>query len=172
MFLTTKGRYAVMAMVDMAFQNRFMKEGDSKPISISDISERQNITTPYLEQIFSKLRAGGLVKSQRGPGGGYVMLKRADEINLADIVCAVDEPIKIVKCGHDPDKGCMATDYKCITHDLWDCMERQIEGYLRSVTLQDVLNKDTDRSEIFEDVEGFSEEGSERDSNSSSISVN
>lgn len=132
MMLTSKGRYAVMAMVDLAVN------GSGKPISLADISKRQDITVPYLEQIFSRLKAGGLVKSVRGPGGGYVLSRTAGEVNVADIIMAVDEPIKMTRCNHDPGRGCMSTKVRCLTHDLWDGLGNHIYDFLKSATLEDV----------------------------------
>lgn len=132
MMLTSKGRYAVMAMVDLAMH------GKGKPISLADISARQDITVPYLEQIFARLKAGMLVKSVRGPGGGYTLSRPAGEVTVADIITAVDEPIKMTRCSHDPNRGCMSTKARCLTHDLWDGLGNHIYSYLKSATLEDV----------------------------------
>src|SRR5581483_4775248 len=118
MRLSTKGRYAVMAMVDLA------KHGKGNPISLADIAERQEISLSYLEQLFAKLRAGELVKSVRGPGGGYLLSRGADGTRISDIIVAVDEPIRATRC---------------LTHDLWEELGHQIHLYLSSVTLADVV---------------------------------
>ncbi|MDB2414498.1 Rrf2 family transcriptional regulator [Rickettsiales bacterium] len=130
MNLTTKGRYAVMAMVDLAMQKT------DKPVSLSDIAERQGITLNYLEQIFMKLRRAGIVKSVRGPGGGYVMNSKGSDIIISDIVTAVDESIKMTRCkdGH----SCLGENAKCVTHKLWVGLGKQIDNYLSAITLADV----------------------------------
>ncbi len=133
MMLTTKGRYAVMAMVDIAQRNEA-----GKPVSLADISTRQDITVPYLEQIFSRLKAGGLVKSVRGPGGGYCLSKAHSAITMADIVMAVDEPIKMTRCTTTETPGGCTKGVKCLTHDLWRGLGDSIHDYLASVTLDDV----------------------------------
>jgi len=139
MMLTTKGRYAVMALVDMASLTRFVES--PKPVSLADISARQDITVAYLEQIFSKLKHAGLVKSVRGPGGGYVLARASGEIKIADIINAVEEQIKMTRCGsHKTEVKCKVGG-KCSTHDLWDGLSQTIEGYLESVTVADVVNR-------------------------------
>jgi len=137
MMLTTKGRYAVMAMVDIA---AYAESG--KPVTLAEISGRQDITVAYLEQIFSKLRRCGLVKSLKGPGGGYVLPGEPENIRISHIIHAVEEPIKMTRCGHDSKhkKGC-AAGKRCLTHDLWDSLEGKIDEYLRSVTLADVCGR-------------------------------
>jgi len=135
MMLTTKGRYAVMAMVDLA------NNGKGKPLPLSDIASRQDITLAYLEQIFSRLKAGQLVKSVRGPGGGYLLSRPVDKINIAEIITAVNEPIKMTRCDHNPDKGCTSTKARCLTHDLWDGLGNHIYSYLNSVTLDDICSR-------------------------------
>lgn len=134
MKLSTRGRYAVMAMVDLAAHT----EG-GKPVSLADIAERQEISLSYLEQLFGKLRRGGLVKSVRGPGGGYVLGKAAGETRIADIVLAVDEPIKATRCQLGTSVGCRGNRSRCATHDLWEELSHQIHLYLSSVTLADVV---------------------------------
>jgi Rrf2 family iron-sulfur cluster assembly transcriptional regulator len=133
MRLSTKGRYAVMAMADLA------KRGGDHAVTLSDIAERQDISLPYLEQLFARLRRGGLVKSVRGPGGGYRLARPADSTFVADIVTAVDEPLEAVRCGSLPG-GCMPGGERCLTHDLWDDLGRHIHDYLSSVTLEDVVS--------------------------------
>jgi Rrf2 family iron-sulfur cluster assembly transcriptional regulator len=138
MNLTTKGRYAVMAMVDIAMQG-----GEKTPISLALVAERQEITLNYLEQIFVRLRKADVVKSVRGPGGGYVLSTSADEIRISDIIIAVDETIKMTRCSEESKKtgGCMHNRSLCATHALWDGLGKQIHYYLQSVTLADVCAK-------------------------------
>lgn len=142
--LTTKARYAVMAIVDMAAQGVFLEDAQ-KATALSDIANRQDITVAYLEQIFCKLKSAGIVRSQRGPGGGYLLTKPATEIVIAEIINAVEEPMKMTRCGthkHEPShKGCIHSKAKCTTHKLWEGLENQIQGYLGSITIDDVLHK-------------------------------
>lgn len=141
MMLTTKARYGVMALVDIAMQNRFMG-GDSFAIKLSDVSERQKIPLNYLEQLFAKLKAAGLVKSVRGPGGGYKIAKDFHKVTVGEIISAVDEPIKIVKCGNNPNSRCNPdSTNQCVAHDLWDALTRHIEDYVDSITLADVISR-------------------------------
>ena len=133
MKLSTRGRYAVMAMVDLAGQNK------DTPVSLIDISLRQDISVSYLEQLFGKLRRGAQVKSVRGPGGGYLLARNANQIKISDIMLAVDEPIKTTRCSTGSSKGCNADDSRCQTHDLWFELGNQIFLYLSSITLEDVL---------------------------------
>lgn len=135
MILGTKARYAVMAMVELAGRD------EGVPVALSDLAEAQDITLPYLEQIFSKLKHGGLVQSVRGPGGGYVLAKSAGDIHVADIVVAVDESLKMTRCENHVDTGCMASRTRCATHHLWEGLERQIMGYLSGVSLADMRGK-------------------------------
>lgn len=135
MKLSTKGRYAVMAMVDLA------THCDNKPISLADIADRQEISLSYLEQLFSKLRRGGLVKSVRGPGGGYLLAYKSDETRIADIILAVDEPIRATRCTPGQPFGCRSNKSRCLTHDLWEELGNQIYLYLSSVTLTDVVRR-------------------------------
>ena len=134
MKLTTKGRYAIVAMVDLAMY------GDVSPVPLRDVSNRQNISLSYLEQLFSKLRLSTLVKSIRGPGGGYILDKDASEINLYQIITAVDENIDQTQCG-----GAMNcnNDKPCLTHFIWTDLNRKINDYMKGITLNDVaLRKD------------------------------
>ena len=135
MKLTTKGRYAVMAMADMA------TFGDGAPISLADIAERQGISLAYLEQLFAKLRRDGLVASMRGPGGGYRLARPSDEIRVGDIIAAVQEAIATTRCTPESAKSCTGTSARCLTHDLWDELGRQIFVFLNSVTLADVVER-------------------------------
>lgn len=135
MKLSTKGRYAVMAMADLAQHSK------GSPITLSEIAERQEISLAYLEQLFAKLRKRGLVDSTRGPGGGYMLAVPADDIQIASIVVAVDEPLKVTRCATGkPNTGCVGAA-RCVTHDLWDELGRQIQLFLASVTLGDVVER-------------------------------
>ena len=132
MKLTNKGRYAVMAMADLASYAR------NGPISLSEISIRQNISLAYLEQIFIKLKENKLVKSSRGVNGGYVLDKPASEIRLSNIIYAVDEEVKTLNCKKSSKKGCNNKLTKCITHNLWDQLDQHINGFFERVKLQDL----------------------------------
>ena len=135
MKLSTKGRYAVMAMADIALNSQ------GAPVSLSAIAERQDISQEYLEQLFGKLRKTGLVKSVRGPGGGYLLSREAAEIVISDIVLAADEPLTVTRCQDgDAVTGCIGGD-KCVTHELWAALGRQIFGFLAAVTLADVVER-------------------------------
>ena len=136
MQLTSKGRYAVMAMADLAKNN--VKE----PTSLTEISLRQGISIDYLEQLFLKLRRNNLVQSARGPSGGYVLSKPPGEIKLLSIIRAVDEKIKTVKCRKESKKGCNGKSIKCITHNLWDDLETHIKNFFEDNTLNDILFKE------------------------------
>ena len=133
MKLSTKGRYAVMAMVDLASASQ------GRPVSLADIAERQEISLSYLEQLFAKLRRGGLVSSVRGPGGGYLLAHLAEETRISDIILAVDEPIHATRCTPGQPFGCRTNKSRCLTHDLWEELGNQIYLYLSSVTLADVV---------------------------------
>jgi Rrf2 family iron-sulfur cluster assembly transcriptional regulator len=135
MRLSTKGRYAVMAMADLA---RRQAESAERAIALSDIAARQEISLSYLEQLFARLRRQGLVQSHRGPGGGYRLARAASATSIAEIVLAVDEPLRATRCG-DKSPGCMMNGERCLTHDLWEETGRQIEAWLASVSLEDVV---------------------------------
>ena len=143
MKLTSKGRYAVMAMADLA------KNHVKEPISLAEISLRQGISISYLEQLFLKLRKNNLVQSARGPSGGYVLSKPPEEIKLLSIINAVDEKIKTVKCRKESKKACNGKSIKCITHNLWDDLETHINKFFEDNTLNDI---------IFKEVRNHSEE--------------
>ena len=132
MRLTTKGRFAVTAMLDLALY------GCEKPVSLNAISGRQNISLSYLEQLFGKLRRAGLVESVRGPGGGYLLSRQPSSINIAEIIHAAEDKLDATRCGGQTNchKGA-----PCLTHDLWESLNQTIQGYLNSVSLQDVLDK-------------------------------
>ena len=132
MKLTTKGRYAVMAMADLA-SNKSLD-----PISLKEISLRQNISLAYLEQIFIKLKDKKLVKSIRGATGGYILDKPASEIKLSNIIFAVDEEVKTLNCKKNSKRGCNNKSTKCITHNLWDKLDQHINGFFEKVKLQDL----------------------------------
>ena len=135
MKLTTKGRYAVMAMADLAaYQN-------GKPVSLVDISLRQNISLSYLEQLFSKLKNEKLVKSVRGASGGYVLEKNPKDIKLSNIIFAVDEQVKTLNCKRESKKGCNGRSTKCITHNLWDDLAQHINKFFDNVSLNDLLKQ-------------------------------
>lgn len=142
MRLSTKGRYAVMAMADLAIH-----EAGMRPVSLADIADRQEISLSYLEQLFAKLRRGGLVTSVRGPGGGYRLSRPSAEICIADIIMAVDEPIEATRCKLGSAKGCTHVGGRCITHDLWEELGKQIHNFLSGVTLADVVEKRLAKSE-------------------------
>ena len=135
MKLTNKGRYAVMAMADLASNT------NNGPISLTEISIRQNISLAYLEQIFIKLKDNKLVKSSRGAKGGYVLEKPASEIKLSNIIFAVNEEVKTLNCNKNSKRGCNHKSSKCITHNLWDQLDQQINGFFEKVKLQDLTIK-------------------------------
>ena len=135
MKLSTKGRYAVMAMADLATNK------DLKPVSLKEIAFRQNISLSYLEQLFLKLKNNNLVKSVRGSQGGYVLEKKAKDIKLSSIIFAVNEEVKTLNCKKDSKKGCGGRSVKCITHNLWDDLEKHINGFFESKNLNDIVSK-------------------------------
>ncbi len=130
MRLTTKGRFAVTAMMDLAMHN------GSGPVTLAEISGRQKISLSYLEQLFGKLRRHRLVDSVRGPGGGYCLAKETENVTVAEIILAVDEPIDATQCGG---KENCRDEQKCLTHDLWATLNQRIFGYLESVTLRHLV---------------------------------
>lgn len=140
MRLTTKGRFAVTAMIDLAMRQT------QGPVTLAGISQRQNISLSYLEQLFGKLRRFNIVDSTRGPGGGYTLARGGEEITVADIIVAVDEPLDATQCGG---KGnCHGQDEhhgQCMTHDLWTNLNRKMVEYLESVTLQDLVAQQESR---------------------------
>jgi Rrf2 family iron-sulfur cluster assembly transcriptional regulator len=136
MRLSTKGRYAVMAMADLASH-----EAMERPVSLAEIAGRQEISLSYLEQLFAKLRRQNLVRSIRGPGGGYRLSRPSQETRIADIILAVDEPMKTTRCVPGSAKGCTGTSSRCLTHDLWEELGQQIHVFLSSITLADVVEK-------------------------------
>ena len=138
MQLGAKARYAVMAMTDLA---RALRDGEAdRPVSLADIAARQELSLNYLEQLFGHLRRAGLVTSARGPGGGYRLARSPSQTAIADIVEAVDEPIHAVRCGAAKPAGCLSGG-RCLTHDLWDGLGAEIDRYLKSVSLEDVIER-------------------------------
>ena len=133
MKLSSKGRYAVMAMADLASTNA------DQPTNLTEISLRQGISISFLEQIFFKLKKNNLVKSSRGPSGGYVLSRSPDEINISSIIDAVDEQVKTLGCKKESKKGCHGKSIKCITHDLWDDLEIHINNFFERNTLKDII---------------------------------
>ena len=138
MKLTSKGRYAVMALADLA------KFNSVNPVSLRDISLRQGISLVFLEQIFSKLKKHCIVKSIRGSNGGYILNKEPSEIKLANILNAVDEEVKTVKCKKESKKGCNNKTTKCITHNLWDELEIHINQFFEQKNLKDLINNSSE----------------------------
>ncbi len=134
MRLTTKGRYAVTAVLDLALHQ------DSGPVSLAAISERQCISLSYLEQLFAKLRRNNIVSSTRGPGGGYMLTNNVDEVSVSDIILAVDETCKVVDC--DESSGCH-NNYQCLTHDLWQELSNEIRSFLDGITLSEIMSQET-----------------------------
>ena len=135
MKLGTRGRYAVMAILDLALHER------KGPVPLSEIAERQSISLSYLEQIFNKLRRHLIVRSVRGAGGGYHLNKKPTDITVADIIEAVDEPMHATRCHPHSEKGCMRNGVRCITHHLWADLGSQISTYLKNISLEDALAK-------------------------------
>lgn len=136
MKLTSKGRYAVTAILDIA-----LNAGEG-PVTLSDISERQHISLSYLEQLFAKLRRYGLVKSVRGPGGGYQLGKSATDISIGMVISAVNENINVTKC---LGQGNCQHGAECLTHDLWDELSQRIENFLNEITLAELVSKHTEK---------------------------
>lgn len=143
MILGTKSRYAVMAMVELAGRN------PGEPVRLSELAEAQEITQPYLEQIFSKLKQSGLVSAMRGPGGGYVLSKPAANIYVGDVVSAVEESIKMTRCDGHKKEGCMTTGTRCLTHDLWEGLEKHIYDYLYAISLADIRARNLPAASAF-----------------------
>ena len=139
MKLNTRGRYAVMALADLA---NFDKQN---PVSLRDISLRQNISLVYLEQIFSKLKKNDIVKSIRGANGGYILTKDPEQIKLSNIFSAVDEKVKTVQCKRESRKGCNGKLTKCITHYLWDDLEMHINDFFDKKNLGDLLKNNQEK---------------------------
>lgn len=145
MILTTKGRYAVLAALYLA------KYGEERPVALSEIAELQNISLNYLEQIFSKLKKSAIVVSSRGPGGGYMLAKDPENIDIHAITKAVEEEIKITQCGNKKDKSCLPKNVRCMAHHLWNKLESNITDYLESVTLGAVVGQLNEEDKIYLD---------------------
>lgn len=142
MRLTTKGRFAVTAMIDLALRQ------DQGPVTLAGISQRQKISLSYLEQLFGKLRRHEIVESVRGPGGGYNLARRAAEVTVADIIIAVDEPIDATQCGGKGEcEGAKQQSGHCMTHELWSTLNRKMVEYLDSVSLQDLVEQQKDQEQ-------------------------
>jgi len=133
MKLTTKGRYAVTAVLDLAFHQ------ENGPVSLADISQRQGISLSYLEQLFSRLRRNDVVTSTRGPGGGYSLARSGNEISMAQIINAVDESYDATSCGGEG--TCSGDNYQCLTHDLWQELSQEIHGFLNGITLEEMKSR-------------------------------
>ncbi len=140
MKLTSRGRYAVMALADLA------KFDNGNPVSLRDISLRQGISLLYLEQIFSRLKKNNLVKSIRGVNGGYILSSSPDEIKLTNIFDAVDEKIKTVQCKKESKKGCNGKATKCVTHNLWDELEGHINNFFEKKSLEDLIKNNSEKT--------------------------
>ncbi|WP_114393618.1 Rrf2 family transcriptional regulator [Oleisolibacter albus] len=146
MKLSTKGRYAVMAMVDLA------KHSQGCPVALAEIADRQEISLSYLEQLFARLRTAALVRSVRGPGGGYLLASDPAAIPVSSIILAVDEPIRTTRCAAGGEgKGCRSDKTRCLTHHLWEELDHQILLYLSSVSLADVLERRVRPARIADD---------------------
>ena len=133
MRLTTKGRFAVTAMIDLALRQ------NSGPVTLAAISQRQQISLSYLEQLFGKLRRNELVESTRGPGGGYTLARKAADITVTDIITSVDEPIDATQCGGK--ENCLGEQGRCMTHDLWAALNQRMVEFLDSVSLQKLVDE-------------------------------
>ena len=154
MNLTTKGRFAVTAMLDLAMQH------SSDPVTLAEISQRQKISLSYLEQLFGKMRRRALVNSVRGPGGGYRLAKDMGRVSVADIIVAVDEPIDSTRCGGKEDCN---DGEKCITHDLWEKLNDHIFDYLGTVTLKQLVDDQKQQQNGVAQVQDMRETLSKRD---------
>ncbi|WP_293775452.1 Fe-S cluster assembly transcriptional regulator IscR [uncultured Oxalicibacterium sp.] len=141
MRLTTKGRFAVTAMIDLALRQ------DNGPVTLAGISQRQEISLSYLEQLFGKLRRHEIVESVRGPGGGYNLARRAEDVTVADIIIAVDEPLDATQCGGKENCHSPAHENggRCMTHDLWATLNAKMVDYLDSVSLKDLVDQQKEK---------------------------
>lgn len=136
MRLTSKGRYAVMAMADLALHG-----GDGRAVPLQEVARRQEISLSYLEQLFARMRRAGLVAGVRGPGGGYRLARKAGEVTVAEIIDAVSEPIKATRCEEHSSKSCIGRSGRCIAHGLWEEMGNRIYDFMASVSLADILEQ-------------------------------
>ncbi len=144
MRLTTKGRFAVTAMIDLALRE------SQGPVTLAGISQRQNISLSYLEQLFGKLRRFDIVESTRGPGGGYTLARRPEQVTVADIIIAVDEPLDATQCGGKGNCHGEEGHGRCMTHDLWANLNQKMVEYLSSVSLADLVKQQEGRVHIHE----------------------
>ena len=138
MKLSTKGRYAVTALADIALAGAVPDAGGRR-VSLADIAERQDISLAYLEQLFARLRRAGLVESVRGPGGGYRLARPAQDVRIAEIMAAVDERLNAMGCGGKPGEGCSGSPAQCLTHDLWEQLSAHVHVFLSRISLADVV---------------------------------
>jgi Rrf2 family iron-sulfur cluster assembly transcriptional regulator len=154
MQLSSKGRYAVMAMADLA------AAGEGAVAPLAAISARQDISLPYLEQLFARLRRAGLVDSMRGPGGGYRLARDAGDITLAEVMAAVDEPVKMTRCADEASGGCVVGN-RCLTHDLWRSLGNHIVTFLDGISLGDVVENAAAKEAVQSAMAGRREETAE-----------
>lgn len=155
MQLSTRGRYAIMALIDLV---ELLKNNDNQPVRLAEIAERQDISLSYLEQLFANMRRQGVVKSVRGPGGGYVLAAAPKEIHLGSVIRAVDEPVRMTRC-RNGSRSCM-NGKQCNAHDLWEALGHHIEFFMDNVNLQDVVadrveDARKEMSAKFCSIEGF-----------------
>lgn len=143
MRMTTKGRFAVTAMIDLALRQAH------GPVTLAAISQRQQISLSYLEQLFGKMRRNGLVESTRGPGGGYSLARKAAEISVADVIMSVDEPIDATQCGGK--ENCSGDGVRCMTHDLWSALNDRMYDFLSGITLDQLVKEQLDKGVVIED---------------------
>ena len=169
MQLSSKGRYAVMAMADLADEaaRLYEQKASVPPTPLVLIAERQAISQAFLEQIFMKLRRAGLVKSSRGPGGGYVLSREASEITILEIMEAVEEPVQMTRCSLETVGGCVA-GHRCLTHGLWQDLGLHIKSFLRQTSLADVISS---TAEFIETVKVFEATSDEASTSSKSVSL-
>jgi len=133
MKLSTKGRYAVTALADIALH------ADGQPVTLAEIAQRQNISLAYLEQLFGKLRRAGLVVSMRGPGGGYSLARPSGDIAVSQIMAAVEEKLQATQCSNEVGEGCTSDGTRCLTHNLWESLSAHVHVFLQQTTLEDVI---------------------------------
>lgn len=133
MKLSTKGRYAVTALADIALQ------GGRRLVTLAEIAERQNVSLAYLEQLFVRLRKAGLVESVRGPGGGYRLGKPPEQLRIIDVMAAVDETVSAIRCEDGVEHGCAGSRAACLTHDLWEQLSSHVHVFLSQTTIADVI---------------------------------
>ena len=149
MKLSTRARYGVMAMCDLALA---CQKNKNKPVSLQDISKSQELSLAYLEQIFNNLKKAHLVDSVRGAMGGYILARKAETIRISDIIYALENPVQVTRCDHRSPKGCHSTGVRCLTHHLWEDMGHVIHNFLSGVTLEDVILKNTHSKNSSSDI--------------------